>query len=70
MPLAISLRGISFAYPGGAPVLNDVDLDVAEGEFVAVAGPNGGGKTTLLRLALGLERPRAGSALLFGEAAR
>lgn len=69
MPLAISIRGVSFAYPGGAPVLRDVDLAVAEGEFVAVAGPNGGGKTTLLRLTLGLERPHAGSALLFGEPA-
>ena len=39
------------------------------GEFVAIAGPNGGGKTTLLRLILGLERPSAGEALLFGEPA-
>jgi zinc transport system ATP-binding protein len=69
MPLAVSLRGVSFAYPGGPPVLEDVDLDVETGEFVAVAGPNGGGKTTLLRIALGLERPRSGAALLFGEAA-
>lgn len=69
MPLAISFRGVSFAYPGRPPVLRDVDLDVEQGEFVAVAGPNGGGKTTLLRLALGLERPRAGAARLFGEAA-
>jgi zinc transport system ATP-binding protein len=69
MPLAISLRGVSFAYAGGAPVLRDINLDVEEGEFVAVAGPNGGGKTTLLRLALGLERPRAGAARLFGEPA-
>jgi zinc transport system ATP-binding protein len=69
MPLAISLRGVSFAYPGGPPVLRDVDLDVESGEFVAVAGPNGGGKTTLLRLALGLERPQSGTASLFGEPA-
>jgi zinc transport system ATP-binding protein len=69
MPLAISLRGVSFAYPGGAPVLEDVDLDIETGEFVAVAGPNGSGKTTLLRVALGLERPLTGACLLFGEAA-
>jgi zinc transport system ATP-binding protein len=69
MPLAISLRGVSFAYPGGPPVLKGVDLDIRSGEFVAVAGPNGGGKTTLLRLALGLERPQAGTARLFGEPA-
>jgi zinc transport system ATP-binding protein len=50
-------------------VFRDVDLRVEEGEFVAVAGPNGGGKTTLVRLALGLERPQSGSARLFGEPA-
>jgi zinc transport system ATP-binding protein len=51
-------------------VLSHVDLRVEEGEFVAIAGPNGGGKTTLLRLALGLERPTRGGVLLFGEPAR
>jgi zinc transport system ATP-binding protein len=50
-------------------VLRDVDLSVMPGEFVAIAGPNGGGKTTLVRVALGLERPSAGTALLFGEPA-
>jgi zinc transport system ATP-binding protein len=69
MQLAVSLRGVSYAYPGGAEVLYDVDLDIASGEFVGIAGPNGGGKTTLLRLALGLERPTQGTASLFGEAA-
>jgi zinc transport system ATP-binding protein len=50
-------------------VLADVDLAVEAGEFVAIAGPNGGGKTTLVRLALGLERPIAGRASLYGEPA-
>jgi zinc transport system ATP-binding protein len=50
-------------------VLQNVDLTVEAGEFVAIAGPNGGGKTTLVRLALGLERPSTGQALLFGEPA-
>ena len=66
MPLALELRGVSFAYPIGPAVLEDVDLRVEPGEFVAVAGPNGGGKTTLMRLILGLERPTAGEALLSG----
>lgn len=69
MPLAVELRGVSFAYPGGPEVLRDVDLAVEEGEFVAIAGPNGGGKTTLLRLGLGLERPTRGEVRLFGEPA-
>jgi zinc transport system ATP-binding protein len=51
-------------------VLTGVDLRIEPGEFVAIAGPNGGGKTTLLRLALGLERPTHGQVLLFGEPPR
>jgi zinc transport system ATP-binding protein len=69
MPVAIDLRDVAFAYPGGREVLHDVTLKVERGEFVAIAGPNGGGKTTLLRVALGLERPSRGEALLFGESA-
>jgi zinc transport system ATP-binding protein len=69
MPLASRLEGVSFAYPGGPLVLEDVDLAVEEGEFVAIAGPNGGGKTTLLRLILGLSEPTRGQAFLFGEPA-
>ena len=69
MSRVVELRGVSYAYDGGPAVLRDVDLAVEEGEFVAVAGPNGGGKTTLLRILLGLARPTAGTALLFGEPA-
>jgi zinc transport system ATP-binding protein len=69
MPLAVELDDVSFAYDGGRPVLEHVGLRVEPGEFVAIAGPNGGGKTTLMRLALGLERPTAGEARLFGEPA-
>jgi ABC-type Mn2+/Zn2+ transport system ATPase subunit len=67
--LAVELRGVAFGYRPGQRVLEDVELKVGEGEFVAVAGPNGGGKTTLVRIALGLERPSAGRALLYGEPA-
>jgi zinc transport system ATP-binding protein len=69
MSLAVELKGVSFAYPGGPTVLNGVDLAIRTGEFVTIAGPNGGGKTTLLRVTLGLERPNHGEALLFGEPA-
>jgi len=67
--LAIQFEHVDFAYGGGQLVLRDIDLRIDEGEFVAIAGPNGGGKTTLMRLALGLERPTRGRVLLFGEPA-
>jgi zinc transport system ATP-binding protein len=69
VPLAVELRGVSFGYRPGQRVLEGVDLELGEGEFVALAGPNGGGKTTLVRIVLGLERPTRGTALLYGEPA-
>jgi zinc transport system ATP-binding protein len=65
MSLALQLEGVSFAYSHDTPVLRDVDLKVERGEFLAIAGPNGGGKTTLLRLVLGLEEPRSGRVQVF-----
>ncbi len=64
--VAISLTDVSFAY-NGVPVLEDVTLAIPEGEFVTVVGPNGGGKTTLLKLILGLLRPSKGQVRVFGE---
>jgi zinc transport system ATP-binding protein len=69
MEAAVALDGVSFAYRAGQPVLRDVELVIERGDFVAVAGPNGGGKTTLIRIVLGLERPTGGTAFLFGEPA-
>jgi zinc transport system ATP-binding protein len=69
MSLAVELEDVSFAYASGRPVLENVNLALGQGEFVAVAGPNGGGKTTLVRIVLGLERPSVGTALLWGEPA-
>ncbi|MBW8742078.1 MAG: metal ABC transporter ATP-binding protein [Gaiellaceae bacterium] len=65
MPLALELDGVFFGYAAAAPVLRDVGLTVDRSEFVAIAGPNGGGKTTLLRLVLGLEQPDAGHVRVF-----
>jgi zinc transport system ATP-binding protein len=69
MPLAVELSDVTFAYGRARPVLEHVSLAVSQGEFLAIAGPNGGGKTTLMRLVLGLERPSRGEARLFGEPA-
>jgi zinc transport system ATP-binding protein len=66
---AVELDGVSFSYRPGQPVLANASLAVEEGELVAIAGPNGGGKTTLVRLVLGLARPSSGTVRLFGEPA-
>jgi len=66
MPLAVELAAVRFGYDPRRPVLEDVSLAIPEGQFVAVAGPNGGGKTTLSRLTVGLDQPQAGSVRLFG----
>ena len=63
---AISVRGLDFAY-GSHAVLTGVDASVAAGEFVSVVGPNGGGKSTLLKLVLGLLRPARGEVRVFGQ---
>lgn len=59
-------RGLAFRYASGAPALQDVDLDVAAGEVVALVGENGSGKTTLAKVLAGLYRPSAGTVLWNG----
>lgn len=58
---SVSLSSVSLAYPGGHLGLADVDLDIGDGEFVALVGPSGSGKTTLLRTVAGFISPTAGS---------
>jgi zinc transport system ATP-binding protein len=62
----IEVRGVSFSYPP-IRVLENVDLSVEPRDFVGLIGPNGGGKTTLVKLILGLLRPDQGEVRLFGQ---
>lgn len=63
--LALSIEDLNFSYDA-APALERVNIKVTEGEFVGIFGPNGGGKTTLLKLILGLLHPQQGKVSLFG----
>jgi energy-coupling factor transport system ATP-binding protein len=65
---AVSCERVSFYYPGSArPALSEVNLDLRQGEYVGVVGPNGGGKSTLVRLLNGLLRPDSGRVLVSGH---
>jgi ATP-binding cassette subfamily B protein len=57
---AVEVRGVTFAYGDGAPVLRDVDLTIASGERLALVGPTGAGKSTLAKLIARLYDPTAG----------
>lgn len=63
----IEAAGLGFAYAQN-PVLMEATLTIHRGDFVAVIGPNGGGKTTLMRLLLGLLQPSKGQVTVFGKA--
>ncbi|MEQ1768407.1 MAG: ABC transporter ATP-binding protein [Devosia sp.] len=64
---AVSLQKVSRHF-GTVRAMDEVDLDVAPGEFFAMLGPSGSGKTTCLRLIAGFEQPTAGRIEIFGEA--
>jgi len=63
---AIRIEDVSYSY-GDVPALEHVSLEIREREFVALVGPNGGGKSTLLRILLGLLKPDSGRVTLFGK---
>lgn len=65
-PPVIRVRDLTFSY-NREPALANVSLDVAEKEFLAIIGPNGGGKSTLVKLLLGLLRPDSGEILVYGR---
>jgi len=60
----VSFEQVDFSY-NSAPILSDVNLSIQAGELVYIVGPNGGGKTTLLKLMLGLLRPKNGIIKVF-----
>jgi zinc transport system ATP-binding protein len=62
----IAVKGVYFSYDG-PPVLEDVSFTIAQRDFVSLVGPNGGGKTTLLKLLLGLLKPQRGTVRVFGR---
>ena len=64
----IQIADLDFAY-NGQRVLEEVNLEVLEGDFLAMIGPNGGGKTTLLKLMLGLLKPAHGRIRIMGKPA-
>ena len=66
MPSVIDFHNVNFAYSRDW-VLENVSLSIPAGDFVAMVGPNGGGKTTMLKLMLGLLRPNHGTVTLLGR---
>jgi putative ABC transport system ATP-binding protein len=67
MPSLITLRGVTKRYdPAGRPALDAVDLDIEAGRITAIMGPSGGGKSTLLNLVGGLDRPTSGEIVVDG----
>jgi spermidine/putrescine transport system ATP-binding protein len=71
-PVAVAIQGVTKRFPGvkgGDPVVavDDLDLDIRDGEFFSLLGPSGCGKTTTLRMIAGFEYPSAGSIRIFGE---
>jgi multiple sugar transport system ATP-binding protein len=63
----LEFRGLRKAFDGGTVAVDNLDLVVADGEFLVLVGPSGSGKTTVLRIAAGLERATAGDVLIGGE---
>lgn len=67
----VRVDGVTFRYPGdGEKVLENITFDVHPHDFIGLIGPNGGGKTTLLKILLGLLEPQAGRVVVLGRPPR
>ncbi|MBS4913142.1 MAG: ABC transporter ATP-binding protein [Veillonella sp.] len=63
----LEVRGLRFGYVAGRDIIDDVDFNIGKGEFIALGGRNGSGKTTVTRLLMGLEKPRGGTIVYDGR---
>ncbi|WP_099065492.1 sn-glycerol-3-phosphate import ATP-binding protein UgpC [Serratia sp. BW106] len=63
----LKLQAVTKSYDGKTPVIKQIDLDVADGEFIVMVGPSGCGKSTLLRMVAGLERTTSGDIYIDGQ---
>jgi zinc transport system ATP-binding protein len=64
--IAVSARNLTVRY-GGVAAIDNVCIDIVEGDYLGIIGPNGGGKTTLLKAILGMVRPSEGEVRIYGK---
>jgi energy-coupling factor transport system ATP-binding protein len=66
-PSILSIENLNFSYDGVRPILENINIDIREGEMVSLVGKNGAGKSTLSKLLCGFEKPDSGTIRYYGE---